>query len=85
MPKSCIPITAKIKMMIMRTKVRFERAPTVLAMIVKMSFRLFQDLANLKTLSRRNDLNMDRPDIPSARSSTRERATMRKSKQFQPS
>ena len=39
-----------MKMMIQRTKVRFESAPTVFIMIVRMSFRDFHDLASLNTL-----------------------------------
>ena len=45
-----MPMTAKMKMMMQRTKVRLERAPTVFIMIVRMSFRDFQDLASLNTL-----------------------------------
>ena len=43
-------MTAKMKMIISRTKVKYERAPRELAIIWRMSFRDFQDLANLKTL-----------------------------------
>ena len=75
-------MTAKIKIMMQRTKVRLERAPIVFAIIVRISLSDFQDLANLKTLNKRNDLNIERPLTPSARSSTRERATITKSKQF---
>ena len=49
-PKSCMPMTAKMNMMIQRTKVKFERAPTVFIMIVRISFKDFQDLASLNTL-----------------------------------
>lgn len=84
-PKSCIPITANMKMMIHRTNVRLDRAPIVFAMIVRISLRDFQDFASLKTRSRRNDLSTERPDTPSARSSTSDKTTIRKSKQFQPS
>ena len=49
-PNSCIPITAKMKMMMQRTKVRLDRAPTVFIMMVRISLRDFQDLANLNTL-----------------------------------
>ena len=48
--KSWFPMTAKMKMMISRTKVKYERAPRELAIIWRMSLRDFQDLANLKTL-----------------------------------
>ena len=44
-----MPMTAKMKMMMHRTKVRLERAPIVFAMIVRISLRDFQDLANLNT------------------------------------
>ena len=77
-------MTAKMKMMMQRTKVRFERAPIVFAMIVRISFSDFQDLANLKTLNKRKDLNMERPLTPSNRTSTSEKATITKSKQFHP-
>jgi hypothetical protein len=50
LPKSCMPMTAKMKMMMQRTKVRLDSAPTVFIMIVRMSFRDFQDLASLNTL-----------------------------------
>ena len=84
-PKSCIPMTANMKTMIQRTNVKLDRAPTVFAMIVKMSFNDFHDLANLKTRRRRNERNMERPFTPSAKSSTKDNTTIRKSKQFQPS
>ena len=85
LPKSCIPITAKMKMMIERTKVRFERDPNVFAMIVRISLSDFQDFANLKTLSNLKDLSIESPLTPSKRISTRDNATITKSKQFQPS
>ena len=47
-------MTAKMKMMMQRTKVRLDRAPTVFIMIVRMSFKDFQDLANLNTLNTNN-------------------------------
>ena len=72
-------------MMMQSTNVRFDNAPTVFIIMVKMSLRDFQDLASLKTLSRRKDLNMDRPEMPSANNSTKDKATIKKSKQFQPS
>ena len=71
-----------MKMMMQRTNVRLERDGSVLAMIIRISLSDFQDLANLKTLSNRNDLSIERPLTPSANSSTREKATMTKSKQF---
>ena len=76
---------AKIKMMMHRTKVRLEREPNVFAMIVRISLSDFQDFANLKTLSSLKDLSIESPLTPSARSSTRDNATITKSKQFQPS
>ena len=80
-----MPMTAKMKTMMHKTNVKLDSAPTVFAMMVRMSFRDFHDLASLKTLSRRKDLSMDKPLTPSASSSTRDRTTMRKSKQFHPS
>ena len=71
-----------MKMMMQRTNVRLERDGSVLAMIIRISLSDFQDFANLKTLSNRNDLSIERPLTPSANSSTREKATMTKSKQF---
>ena len=44
-------MTAKMKMMMQRTKVRLDSAPTVFIMIVKMSFNDFHDFASLNTLS----------------------------------
>ena len=85
LPNSCIPITANMNTMIQRTNVKLDRAPTVFAMIVKMSFSDFHDLANLKTRRRRNERNMDNPFTPSRVSSTRDRTTIKKSKQFHPS
>ena len=85
LPKSCIPITAKMKMMMERTKVRLERDPNVFAIIVRISLSDFQDFANLKTLSNLKDLSMESPLTPSNRTSTRENATITKSKQFHPS
>ena len=78
-------MTAKIKMMMQRTNMRFERDGIVFAMIIRISFRDFQDLASLKTLNKRKDLNIDRPLTPSKSNSTREKATIIKSKQFHPS
>ena len=74
-----------MKIMIQRTNVRFDKAPTVFIIMVRISFRDFQDFASLNTLRRRNDLSMERPETPSANSSTKDKATIRKSKQFQPS
>ena len=42
-------MTAKIKIIIIKTTVRLDKAGKVLAMMVKISFRDFQDLANLNT------------------------------------
>ena len=67
-------------MMMIRTKVRLERDPSVDFMMRRMSLRDFQDLASLKTLSSLKDLNIESPLTPSARSSTIERTTMMKSK-----
>ena len=72
-------------MIIHSTKVRFDKAPTVFIIMVKMSFKDFHDLASLNTLRRRNDLSIERPLTPSANSSTNESATIKKSKQFHPS
>merc|ERR1719412_1106798 len=80
-----MPITANMNTMIQRTNVKLDRAPTVFAMIVKMSFNDFHDLANLKTRRRRNERNMDKPFTPSKVSSTIDSTTIKKSKQFQPS
>jgi hypothetical protein len=77
-------MTAKMNMTIPRTKVRFDNAPTVFAMIVRMSLRDFQDFANLKTLNSRKERSTDNPLIPSASNSTKERSTMVKSNTFQP-
>ena len=71
--------------MMHRTKVRLDRAPTVFAMILRMSFRDFQDLASLKTLSSLRDRSMERPEIPSKSTSIIENITMTKSKLFQAS
>ena len=78
-------MTAKMKMIIQRTNVRLEREGSVMAIIFRISLSDFQDLANLKTLNKRNDLNMERPLTPSNRTSTSEKATITKSKQFHPS
>ena len=80
-----MPITANIKIMMSKTKVRLDRAPTVLAIMVRMSLRDFQDLASLNTRSNLNDLSIDSPETPSASNSTKERITIKKSKIFQPS
>ena len=78
-------MTAKMKMMINKTKVKLDKAPMVLDKMVKMSLRDFHDLANLNTLNNLKDLNIERPETPSANSSTKDRATIKKSKQFQES
>jgi hypothetical protein len=77
-----MPITAKMKMIISNTNVKFDKAGKVFAIIVRMSFKDFQDLASLKTLRSLKDLNIDKPSIPSNRTSTKERATIIKSKIF---
>ena len=69
-----------MKMMMIRTKVRLDRDPSVDFMMRRMSLRDFHDLASLKTLSSLKDLNMESPFTPSASSSTIERTTMTKSK-----
>ena len=51
MPNSCMPMTAKMKMMIQRTKVRFPRAPMVFPIMEMRRLSVGQDLANLNTLS----------------------------------
>ena len=77
-----MPITAKMKIIMSKTNVKFDKAGKVLAIIVRMSFRDFQDLASLKTLKSLKDLSIDNPSIPSARSSTKDKATIMKSKIF---
>ena len=72
-------------MMIQRTTVRLDIAPTVFAMMVRMSFRDFHDFASLKTLSSLRDRSMERPEMPSKSSSIIEKTTMTKSKLFQAS
>ena len=42
-------MTANIKIIIIKTTVRLDKAGKVLAMMVKISFKDFQDLANLNT------------------------------------
>ena len=44
-----MPMTAKIKMIIHSTKVKFPRAPIVLPMMEMSKFNVGQDLASLKT------------------------------------
>lgn len=44
-----MPITAKIKMIIHSTKVKFPRAPIVLPMMEMSKFNVGQDLASLNT------------------------------------
>ena len=46
-----MPMTAKMKMMIQRTKVRFPRAPMVFPIMEMRRLSVGQDLANLNTLS----------------------------------
>ena len=67
-------------MMMINTKVRLDRDPSVFFMMFRMSLRDFQDLASLKTLRSLKDLNIERPFTPSAKSSTIERTTIMKSK-----
>ena len=66
--------------MMINTKVRLDRDPSVFFMMFRMSLRDFQDLASLKTLRSLKDLNIERPFTPSAKSSTIERTTIMKSK-----
>ena len=54
-PKSCIPTTAKMKMMMARTKQRLPRAPNVRPMIEMRRFKVGQDFASLNTRSCRMD------------------------------
>ncbi len=46
---TCMPITAKINIIITRTNVKFPNAPIVLPIIDISRFNVDQDLANLKT------------------------------------
>ena len=78
-------MTANMKIIIIRTTVRLDNAGKVLAMMVKISFSDFQDLASLKTLKSLKDLSIDKPSMPSAKSSTKDKTTMIKSKIFHPS
>ena len=73
-----------MKMMMPTTKVRFERPPITLPMIVRMSLSDFQFLASLKTLKRRNDRSIETP-VKISSSSTIEKITITKSKLFQAS
>jgi hypothetical protein len=56
---TCMPITAKINIIITRTNVKFPRAPIVLPIIDINRFNVGQDFANLKTrnLIKRNIQN----------------------------
>ena len=74
-----------MKMMISKTAVRYDKLPSVFAMMVRMSFNDFQDFANLKTLNNRNERNMDKLLTFSNNNSTNDKATMMKSNTFQPS
>ena len=74
-----------MKMMIRRTAVRYDKLPRVLAMMVRMSFKDFQDFASLKTRNNRKERNMDKLFTFSNKSSTNDNATIIKSKTFQPS
>lgn len=80
-----MPITANINMIMTRTKVRFDSAPTVRDKMFKISLRDFHDFANLNTLNNLNERSIDNPETPSARSSTKERRTISMSNMFQPS
>ncbi len=51
MPKSCMPMTAKMKMMMQRTKVRLLSAPIVFPMMEMRRFSVGHDFASLKTRS----------------------------------
>lgn len=53
-PNSCMPTTEKIKTTMVRTTVRFPKAPMEWPMILISVFKVGHDLANLKTLSCRN-------------------------------
>ena len=74
-----------MNIMISNTAVRYDKLPRVFAMIVRMSFSDFHDLANLKTRNNRNERNMDKLLTFSNKSSTNDKATIIKSKTFQPS
>ena len=50
-------MTAKMKMMMQRTKVRLPRAPIVFPMMEMRRLRVGQDLASLNTLSCNFDIN----------------------------
>ena len=78
-------MTAKMKIMISKTNVRLDKAGKVLAIMVRISLRDFQDLASLNTLRSLKDRSIDRPSMPSASNSTNDRTTMTKSKTFHPS
>ena len=52
-----MPTTEKIKTTMAKTTVRFPRAPTEWPMILISVFKVGQDLANLKTLSYKNNNN----------------------------
>lgn len=50
-------MTAKMNIMIPKTKVKFPKAPTVLPMMEMSKFNVGQDFANLKTLSWKKRIN----------------------------
>lgn len=52
-----MPTTEKIKTTMAKTTVRFPRAPTEWPMILISVLKVGQDLANLKTLSYKNNNN----------------------------
>ena len=74
-----------MNMMISNTAVRYDKLPRVFAMMVRISFSDFHDLANLKTRNNRNERNMDKLLTFSNKSSTNDKATIIKSNTFQPS
>ena len=51
LPNICIPMTAKIKMIMQNKKVRLPSAPTVLPIMDISKLSVGHDLANLKTRS----------------------------------
>ena len=78
-----LPMTANMKIIIIRTTVRLDNAGKVLAMMVKISFSDFQDLANLKTRKRRNERSIDKLLTFSKSNSIKDNTTITKSNVFQ--
>ena len=70
-------------MMISRTAVKYDKLPRVFIIIVKISFRDFQDFASLKTRRRRKERSMDKLLTFSKSNSINDRTTITKSKIFQ--